>query len=579
VSLPIAPTITGLVTSLLCSSALGAVDASQKQSTDKGSPTFTRDIAPLIFEHCAVCHRPGQSAPFALLSYADVKRRAKQIVDVTQRRYMPPWLPEPGYGEFADARTLTAAQIDLVRQWATEGTVEGNPSDLPPPPHWPENWVLGKPDVVLKLPGTFTLPAEGKDVYRNFIVPVSVTGPHFIRGIEFQPANPRIVHHAFIKVDCGRKCRRMDGQDGSPGFPGMALPQGVEMPEGHFLGWQPGKLPAFEPEDLPWTLPENSDLILQMHLRPTGKPEVLECRIGLYFTHKPPSRSCFKIGLANWLIDIPPGEQSYSVEDRFVLPVDSQVLGVLPHAHYLCKRMEGFATLPDGTKKWLLLIKNWDFNWQGDYRYTTPMTLPRGTTLSMRYTYDNSTNNALNPNTPPKEVKYGPQASDEMAELWFQLLPLLSEQTNILAEAYSAKTRAAFVQYDEYQLRIDPNNAQVHTELGFIRFFEGKPEEAIQHLRKATLLEPQNDNPHYKLGLVLRDQKRLAEAEQEFETALKLNPGNCDAHGNLAVIFAEQGKLQLAEEHLRTALSIKPDDPIARQLMTELQKAKQGRNN
>ena len=279
------------------------------------------------------------------------------------------------------------------------------------------------------------------------------------------------------------------------------------------------------------------------------------------------------------MIDIPAGEQNYTIEDEFKLPVDSQVLSVLPHAHYLCRRMEGFAILPDGTRKSLLLIKNWDFNWQSDYRYTTPIDLPQGTKLCMRFTYDNSTNNIQNPNTPPKRVRYGPQSSDEMAELWFQVLPLRPEGSNLLANARAAKYSADFIRYDEFQLRLDPNNASVHAELGFIRFLQGDQDEGLAHLRKAIALDPQNDTPHYKLGLIFRYQKHLAEAKAEFEMALKLNPRNNDAHGNLGIIYAEEGNLQLAEEHLRSALNINPDDPVARDLLSDLLQAKAGRKN
>ena len=439
--------------------ALGSFHKSAKEIADARpfvprpphSITFSKDIAPILFEHCAVCHRPGQSGPFPLLTYENAKKRASQIVRVTASRYMPPWLPVPGCGDFVGERRLNQTEIGLLHQWADEGAVEGQASDLPPAPQWSEGWTLGKPDLVLELTNTYTLPAAGKDVYRNFILPVPLDGKRYVRGIEFQPTNPKIVHHAFINVDSSRKCRKLDGQDGSLGFSGMILPEGVGIPEGHFLGWQPGRLPAFEPDDLAWTLSEKSDLILQMHLRPSGKPEVLGCRVGLYFTDTSPAKNCFRLGLANIMIDIPAGEQSYTVNDEFELPADSQVLAVLPHAHYLCKRMEGRAILPNGTQKWLLLITNWDFNWQGDYRYAAPITLPKGTRLVMHYTYDNSTNNFQNPNFPPKRVTYGPQSSDEMAELWFQLLPLKPGGLKLLADACNTKSRADFIKYYEHQ--------------------------------------------------------------------------------------------------------------------------------
>jgi len=539
-----------------------------------GTLTFNKDIAPIIFQNCSACHRPGQSAPFNLLGYEEVTKHRKEIAEVTARRYMPPWLPEPGHGDFAAARLLSTGQLGMIQQWVAEGGVEGNPADLPPLPKWRDDWQLGEPDLVVTMAASYTLPAEGKDVYRNFVIPVPLTARRYVKAVEFRPGNAKIVHHAFLKVDRTRQSRRLDGRDGAPGFPGMNVPDGVEMPEGHFLSWQPGKSPSSEPEGLSWTLETNSDLVLQLHLRPSGKPEGIQSKVALYFTETRPTNTCSRIALTSLTIDIPPGLADYRVQDDFVLPVDVQALAVLPHAHYLGKEMQGYATLPDGTTKWLILIKNWDFNWQGDYRYASPVSLPKGTKLSMRFTYDNSTDNIRNPNHPPKRVTYGPQTTDEMAELWFQLLPRNRADREVLAQALSTKMQKVFLDYDEVLLRADPTNVKAHIQLAVALLGQGKAEEAQQHLRAAAALEPQNDQPHYYLGLAFRQQHKLAEARAEFESALRLNPDNFKAHGNLGLIFAEQGILDQAESHLRGALRINPDDTLAQDSLNELLKAK-----
>jgi len=236
--------------------------------------------------------------------------------------------------------------------------------------------------------------------------------------------------------------------------------------------------------------------------------------------------------------------------------------------------MEGFATLPDGRKQWLILIKDWDFNWQGDYRYAKPVFLPKGTTLSMRYLFDNSTNNVRNPNHPPKRVVYGPQTTDEMAELWFQVCPQNSAALEVLKTAYSTKMKQVFVDSDEFLLQIDPNDVKAHLRLAVALFAQGKPEEAQKHLRTAMQIDPQNDQPHYYLGVTFRQQHKLAEARIEFESALRLNPDNYKAYGNLGVISAEQGNAELAESHFRSALRINPDDSLAQQCLSELVRAK-----
>ena len=281
--------------------------------------------------------------------------------------------------------------------------------------------------------------------------------------------------------------------------------------------------------------------------------------------------------LTSLTFDVPPGSTNYVVKDDFVLPVDMQALMVLPHAHYLCKEMEGFATLPDGTKKWLILIKDWNFDWQGDYRYASPVFLPKGTTLSMRYTYDDSTNNVRNPNNPPKHVTYGPQSTDEMSELWLQLLPRNRADAEVLTRKFSSKMQKQFVDYDESLLHSDPHSVKAHTDLAIVLLSEGKGEEAEKHIRAAMQVDPKNDQLHYYLGVAFRKQKKVAEARVEFESALRLNPDNYKAHGNLGVVFAEQGDAESAESHFRSALRINPEDSLAQGCLSELLKAKVAR--
>jgi len=242
----------------------------------KGTLTFTKDVAPIIFRNCATCHRPNQSAPFGLLSYQEARKHARQIADVIARRYMPPWPPEPGYGDFADARRLTLKQIGIIDQWVAEGAVEGKPSDLPAAPTWSEDWQLGKPDLVVEMPQPYTLAAEGRDVYRNFVFPIAVSSTRYVKGVEFRPGNAKVVHHAFINIDETRQSRRLAEKQAPPGFDGMELPDSAIMPGGQLLGWQPGKVPSVVSEGLSWTLKPNTDLVLQMHLHPSGREEMVK---------------------------------------------------------------------------------------------------------------------------------------------------------------------------------------------------------------------------------------------------------------------------------------------------------------
>ena len=544
-------------------------------SASASALTFSKDIAPIIFQRCATCHHPGESAPFSLLNYEDVRKLAPQIAEVTARRIMPPWLPEPGCGDFVGQRFLSEEQIRLIQEWVGQGAPAGDARDMPAPPQWRDGWQLGAPDLILQLPRPYALAAEGPDVYRNFVIPIPVSSRRLVKAVELLPGNARVLHHAFMLIDPTRDSRRRDELDPEPGFPGLHTPPSAQTPPGQFLSWQPGKQPTLDPDDLAWPLEKGSDLILQVHLRPSGKPEWIQPSVGLYFTTgSRPAKRPFKLGLWTHAIDIPAGAPRYIVRESYVLPVDVDVLKVLPHAHYLARRLEGMATLPDGTAKWLFRIPNWDFNWQGDYSYASPVFLPKGTTIAMQYTYDNSTNNARNPNQPPQPVRYGLNSTDEMAEMWLQLLPRNTNDLAILEKDYQPRVFQSAVSYNTYLLGLDPGNARAHTEIGRASLFLNRPAEALTHLQQALQLQPEDDDAHYYLGLLFRLQGRLVDAKAHFRNALRLNPTHFKAHGNLGLILLEEGNLDEAQLHFQNALQINPEDAIARESLEQIARTK-----
>jgi hypothetical protein len=531
----------------------------------KGSLTYNKDIAPIFHKHCLNCHRPGESAHLDLVTYVDAKKYSKLIAKVVESGYMPPWLPEPGCGEFMDERRLSTDQIGVIRQWIAEGAGEGNSADLPPLPKWTEGWQLGKPDLIITMSEAYQLEPNGKDIYRNFVIPIPVSETRFVQAVEFRPGNPKVVHHAAMRIDKTSLSRKIDAEDPGPGFRGMTLPESTTLPNGQFLNWQPGKLPYRSPEDLSWVLDKNTDMVVQLHLRPGEKAETVQSSIGLFFTDKPPAKEAFKIILDAPTLDIPAGARNYTATDSFSLPVDVDVFAVFPHCHYLGKDLEGFATLPDGTKKWLLHIKQWDFDWQGDYRYKEPLFLPKGTTVAMQFSYDNSTNNLRNPNHPPRRVLFGPQTTDEMGELWIQAVPRSREDFNQLQQAYNAKELTKMVGTSQYKLALNPNDAKAHLQLGKVLIGLQRFPEALPHLDAAARLEPTNDLPHYFMGVAYRLQRDVPRAQRELEAALQLNSENYKTHGNLAQIYLEAGDLSRAEHHFQTALRLNPEDVLARQ--------------
>ncbi len=565
---------------LLAGESVTGVFASQLDSTGtllRGKPTFSKDIAPLVFQHCAPCHRPGQAAPFSLLTYDDAKRHAHEIVEVTQSRSMPPWLPEPGHGEFIGERRLTLSQIDLLRQWAVGGALEGDPAELPPVPTWKSGWQLGAPDLVVTLPQRYQLRAEGRDVYRNFVIPIPLSAARYVEAIEFDPGNARVVHHAFMQFDRTRQSRKLDERDAEPGFDGLHPPTGAEIAAGHFLSWQPGKLAARNPSGLAWTLEKDADLVLQMHLKPSGKIEEVRPSVGFYFTDRAPTNRAFKVGLRSFAIDIPAGQSDYQLEDEYVVPAAVRLLALLPHAHYLGREMRVTAAFPNGKTQSLLFIRQWDLNWQGEYRYREPVFLPQGTKVTMRYTYDNSTNNIRNPHQPPRRVQYGVQATDEMGELWLQLLPNSTNDLAILEREDYPRAIQQSIAFSQYALRLNPKDARAHYELGKALYAQRERDEAVKHLVQAADLDPAFDEPPYFLGVMLRRQQKPSQARSAFEEALRRNPDNFKAHGNLGFIFVDLGQLDSAEQHFRTALRINPDDDLAKSGLEEIVHARRRR--
>jgi Flp pilus assembly protein TadD len=562
--------------------------------------TFNHDMAPIVFRNCAQCHHPGEAGPFPLLSYADVKAHGRQIAFVTSKRIMPPWLPEPGELKFSEELRLTDAEISMIQAWVDQGEIEGDPADLPPRPTFTVGWQLGKPDVIVRAERPYLLPASGSDSYWNFVFRTPVHRSRWLKAIEIRPGDKRLVHHANVLVDREENGRRLEKEPGA-GFGGMELIIESEAfdPDSHFLFWKPGSPPYVEPDGMALRLDKNTDLVLNTHLQPSGKPELIQPTLGLYFTDKPATMHPILLQLDNdRKLDIPPGAKNFLVSDDFTLPVDSSVLAIYPHAHYLGKDLLAFATLPDGTKKTLIHIANWDLNWQAVYRYSQPVDLPAGTTISMRFTYDNSADNIRNPNQPPKRVVAGNRAVDEMAHLWLQVLPRESSdagtdprvaiqealalhhiQNNAddfeahynLAALLQMKgdLRGALLQYTE-AVRIRPEDSTANNALGGVLLASGQVDGAISYLNTALAGRPDYFDAHYNLGNALASQGNFQGALLHFRAAVRLNPQDANAEANLGSALAETGNLKEARLHFERALQIDPKNELARENLEQL---------
>ena len=597
---------------VLAAAAFGAVSAHSgpralsQRSGDPWQVTFNHDIAPIMFRSCAQCHRPGEAAPFSLLTYSDAKRHARQIADLTESRAMPPWLPEPQKLKFADELRLSDAEIDLIKHWVDEGAQEGAAADLPPQPKFVEGWRLGKPDLILTASKPLILPPQGTDTYWNFVFPVPIDQTRWVKAIEIRPGDKRYVHHANILVDRSGASRAREAEPGA-GFGGMEIriESHVFDPDSHLLFWKPGTIPYVEPEGMALRLDKGTDLILNTHLQPSGKSEVIQPSIGIYFTPHPATKFPMLLQMENDLkLDIPPGEKNFLVSDDFTLPVDVELLAIYPHAHYLGKDIQAFATLPDGMKKTLIHIPHWNLNWQAVYRYAEPVLLRKGTTVSMGYVYDNSEENPLNPNHPPVRVVGGNRSTDEMCHLWLQVLPVnfnpaQGDPRMALQEALSRHTAeknpsdfeahynlAAMLQakndlvgaIKEYEaaVRLRPQDATGNNALAAALIAAGQGEKAVAYLETAMKTRPDYFDAHYNLGMALAGQNDFEGAAQQFQLASKLQPNDANVEANLGAALAEIGRFAEAEEHFERALQIDPSQPIAKENLEALKKEMSG---
>jgi tetratricopeptide (TPR) repeat protein len=582
--------------------ALWAQSAERPAAPGTSGVTFNKDIAPILWQHCAACHRAGQLGPFNLVTYEDARPRAREIARAVETHQMPPWKPEPGHGDYVGVRKLTDEQIALLKRWANEGGRQGDPNDLPQIPTWAEGWQLGRPDLIISMTEPYSLAASGPDVFRTFVVPIPGSSRRYVRAMEFNPGNFQAVHHANIKIDQTRRSREWDGADPGEGHEGGGSRE-AKFPDGHFLGWTPGQSPRVSPPGMSWRLEPASDLVIELHLMPTGRSAPVQASVGLFFTDEPPTRTPYMLRIGRQDLDIAAGQRDYVNTDSYKLPVDVDVLGVQPHAHYLARDIHGLATLPDGSTRELIYIRDWDFHWQDVYQFAAPVALPKGTVVSMRYTYDNSAANPRNPNKPPKRVTFGQTSTSEMGSLWIQVLPHSAADLEALDRDFRPKVLADDIAGDEKWLERNSRDARLHAELGDCYFEAGRVDDALKQLQEAVMLDP-TPLRHYDVGRVLLFARRFPEAGARFNRALALKPDMAeaiyglgvaldglgrldeainaynlalrlnldyaDAHFNLARILAAQGRVQEALSHYEQVVKLRPDDAEAAAEVTRL---------
>jgi tetratricopeptide (TPR) repeat protein len=500
--------------------------------------TFADDIAPIIRSRCVTCHQPDGDAPFSLASHDEVRRRASMIVAVTKSGYMPPWKPVDGFGDFRGTRRMTADEIATIERWVSAGMGPSAGADAGPAPETTNAWEHGEPDLILTLP-QYTLRADGPDVFRNFVVAVPVASSRFVRGLQFRPRS-RAVHHANIRVDSTTGSRRLDEADPAPGYEGV-IARSADFPDGHFLGWTPGQLAPVLSDELTWQLRSGSDLVVQLHLRPTGKTEEIAPVVGFYLSERPGSQTPTMIRLGRQDLDVPAGAPAYAISDSFVLPVDVEVHAVQPHSHYRARAMQAWANLPDGSRRALIRIDDWDMNWQDRYVYQTPFRLAAATRLTLDFVFDNSVVNPRNPDRPPVRARWGWRSTDEMADLWIQVMTGSEGDRARLQREVAQKMLTEDAIGSEVLLEREPSHVNLRNDVAAIYLALGQPARALPHFESVRRLQPQSGPAWFNEGVALEALARLEDAEARYAEAIRLDPAYSAAHNNIGTLRLRKG--------------------------------------
>lgn len=610
------------MTSLLPTAALLA-GALAVQLPAQSPPTWSSDVAAIVYRSCSSCHRPGQPAPFSFLSYDDVFKKRTFVTEVIESGYMPPW--QPKHGSFVGDRRLSKQDIATIKSWVAAGAPRGDASKEPRPPKFSDAWQLGEPDAIIRMPDVLEVPPSGPDIVRNFVVPIALERMRYVAAVEIRPGN-RAVHHAVLGVDRTRQSRDADARDAGPGFGGMTLGTAAP-PDGHFMGWTPGKTVRRSPDGMAWRLFPGDDFVLQLHAVPVGKTEKVQPEIGIWFTDKPTQNVFDLVMLFSEEIDVKPGVSDFVLRDHLVLPADVTLHAVYPHAHYVCRKMEATATLPDGSVKILFTIDDWDFDWQDDYHYQTPINLPAGTRLAIEYVYDNSEANDNNPIRPLKRVRFGQESADEMGTCTFSLtlrdlrerpklrlasvdrdLEKLPNAWNLLMQkcelergrgnfevaekaiekACRISPGAAAVWFERgmlgesmhkletaarsYQqaLAIDKNHAMAHMQLGTLFGRSGNDQKALEHFGEAVRVLPNSPRAHNNFATANFAANKLDVAERHYRRAIQLLPNYFNAQFNLARVLMGMGRKDAARKELKRAAELRPNEPAIQQLLRQL---------
>jgi len=394
------------------------------QSPSGTPPTFTKDVAPILQKHCQSCHRPGEAAPFPMLTYEQTRPWAAAMkIAVTEKR-MPPWFADPKFGHFANERSMAAEEIRTLVSWANAGAPKGAAEDMPPVKSFVEGWGIATPDIVFQLPRPFSVPASGMVEYQYVIVPTGFTEDKWVQVLELRPTDRAVVHHSIAYL---REPGSNYFKDQKPGVFFEAPPPKTDektdtsaLPSDFLVGYAPGQPPEVLHPGEGKLIKAGSDIVFEVHYTPNGTATTDQTKLGLIFTKAPPKERVLTLSASNGTFKIPPGDPNYRVDATFEVRKDVTLVALHPHMHARGKDFEYRLIFPDGRKETILSVPAYNWHWQLWYNLTDPMDLPQGTKIECTAHFDNSPNNPENPD-PTKTVIWGQQSWDEMMVGFFNL--------------------------------------------------------------------------------------------------------------------------------------------------------------
>ncbi|MCX6148350.1 MAG: T9SS type A sorting domain-containing protein [Candidatus Kapabacteria bacterium] len=418
---------------------------------------YSEHIAPIIYKNCTSCHRSNEIGPMPFTSYSEVRKYGQMIKSVTSNKSIPPWQPTKSFSTFINERGLTDIEIKMIADWTDADMPQGDPSKEPALPQYSDGSQLGTPDLVLKMSEAFTQKGDGKDIYWFFVLPSGLTEDKEIAAIEFRPGNKKIVHHVLMAIDTSGKARAKDKDTpgyGYIGFGGFG-DEGLKP----IVGYVPGASPTVFPDGIGLPIQKNSDLVIQVHYAPSPIDQTDQSTVNIFFRKDKVERHIqnfvmLPIHLKNGPF-IMKADSITSFRGEYKLPIDVTLFAVGPHSHLLNKYWRVVAVNEKGDSIPLIEIKDWKFNWQSSYFFKKPVVLKKGSKLIGWATYDNTVNNYLNPNNPPKLVTWGENTSDEMYYLPFFFTTYKAGDENIVLSVEEGNDRLILKQ--NLILNLSPN--------------------------------------------------------------------------------------------------------------------------